>query len=379
MLKTITHVIANFEAIVKLNNPSNNPNHIEDLALYRAQQNDTRSSSMAGIDTKLSALMLRRHRREKDAEKRQQCEQERKAAAQASHHSCPSDQEGEEEVGEPDDIDDIDEYEPGTWTQNALNKKAATVPCTGVDRKKLLKETTQVATRYRMSATQHIAMVSATVVAAGGDMSEVVASPSTIKRHRKKAPKEKANEIRAKKTKPKYPVIHWDGKIIEYALGMHDDCNAVVLSGPGDCPPTFLGAPIVKRGTGQELCTKCLEMLAVYDIPIQSITAAVFDTTASNTGIQQGCCTRLEQAIKHAILWNACRHQMAELHVKHMWSNFMPQTKGKLHLRSIIDQSVLNINSNITRWKLLGNNSSWDLSAGLYHTEKHRIGLDSYT
>ncbi|KAG0725521.1 hypothetical protein GWK47_038489 [Chionoecetes opilio] len=134
-----------------------------------------------------------------------------------------------------------------------------------------------------MSATQHLAMVSATVVAAGGDMSEVVASPATIKRHRMSDKKKKAAEIRTKKTKPKYPVLHWDGKI-EYALGMHADCNAVVLSGPGDCPPTFLGAPIVKRGTGQELCTKCLEILAVYDIPIESIIAAVFDTTASNTG-----------------------------------------------------------------------------------------------
>ncbi|KAG0692923.1 hypothetical protein GWK47_027709 [Chionoecetes opilio] len=166
-------------------------------------------------------------------------------------------------------------------------------------------------------------MVSATVVAAGGDMSEVVASPATIKRHRMSDKKKKAAEIRAKKTKPKYPVLHWDGKI-EYALGMHDDCNAVVLSGPGDCPPTFLGAPIVKRGTGQELCTKCLEILAVYDIPIESIIAAVFDTTASNTGIQQGCCTRLEQAIQHAILCveclppphgrAACQAHVVELH-----------------------------------------------------------------
>lgn len=304
---------------------SRNPNHVEDLAFYRAQLNDTRSSSMAGVDTKLSAVVLRRQRREKETETRRQCEQERKTAAQASPPH-PSDQE-DQEAGEPADIED--EYTPGSRTQKALRRKADTIPCTGVDRKKLLKVTTQVATRYRMSATQHLAMVSATVVAAGGDMSEVVASPASIKRHRKSEQQEKAAEIRAKMTKPKYPVIHWDGKIIEYALGMHDDCNAVVLSGPGDCPPTFLGAPIVRRGTGQQLCIKCLEILAVYDIPIESIIAAVFDTTASNTGIQQGCCTRLEQAIQHAILWNACRHHMAELHVKHMWSSFVPATKGK--------------------------------------------------
>ena len=114
-------------------------------------------------------------------------------------------QEGQEEAGEPDGIED--EYKPSARTQNALRRKADTIPCTGVDRKKLLKVTTQVATRYRMSATEHLAMVSATVVAAGGDMSELVASPATIKRHRKSDKKEKAAEIRAKKTKPKYPVL----------------------------------------------------------------------------------------------------------------------------------------------------------------------------
>ena len=155
---------------------SSNANHAWDLAFYRAQLKDTRSSSMAGVDKKLSSLMLRRQRRENESETRRQCEQERKAAAQASAPPCISDQEdqeGQEEAGEPTDI--ADEYQPGTRTQNALRRKADTIPCTGVDRKKLLKVTTQVAMRYRMSTTQHLAMVSATVVAAGGDMSEVVA------------------------------------------------------------------------------------------------------------------------------------------------------------------------------------------------------------
>ena len=48
-------------------NSSSNPRHVEDLTFYRAQRNDTRSSSMAGIDTKLSAIVLCRQRREKEA------------------------------------------------------------------------------------------------------------------------------------------------------------------------------------------------------------------------------------------------------------------------------------------------------------------------
>ena len=39
----------------------------------------------------------------------------------------------------------------------------------------------------------------------------------------------------------------------------------------------------------------------MYDIPLDSIIAAVFDTTASHTGIQQGCCTRLGMAARSQI------------------------------------------------------------------------------
>ena len=60
-----------------------------------------------------------------------------------------------------------------------------------------------------------------------------------------------------------------------------------------------------EAGTGEELCGKCLEILAVYKIPLESIIAWVFDTSASNTGIHQGCCTLLEQALGCAILLDA--------------------------------------------------------------------------
>ncbi len=118
---------------------SSNPNHVEDLAFYRAQLNYTRNSSMAGVDSKLSALILRRQRREKETETRRQCEQERKAAAQASPPPRPSDQEDQEEAVEPAGIED--EYKPGARTQNALRRESDTIPCTGVDRNNLLKVT----------------------------------------------------------------------------------------------------------------------------------------------------------------------------------------------------------------------------------------------
>ena len=53
----------------------------------------------------------------------------------------------------------------------------------------------------------------------------------------KEAPCLSLGAQRATKIRPKYAVVHWDGKIVSYALGLIDDVNAVVLSGPGDCLP----------------------------------------------------------------------------------------------------------------------------------------------
>lgn len=44
-----------------------------------------------------------------------------------------------------------------------------------------------------------------------------------------------------------------------------------------------------------------------------------FDTTASNSGIRNGCCSLMEKELKRAVLWCACRHHFTELHIKHAW------------------------------------------------------------
>ncbi|GBM66548.1 hypothetical protein AVEN_251969-1 [Araneus ventricosus] len=41
-----------------------------------------------------------------------------------------------------------------------------------------------------------------------------------------------------------------------------------------------------------------------------------FDTTASNTGLIQGVCSRIERELGRILLWLACRHQTHELILK---------------------------------------------------------------
>ena len=147
-------------------------------------------------------------------------------------------EEDSKEVNKEDSVREKEaDYLPSELILRNPKPDTITLP-QGVSRKHLLKETTATATRYKLSSTQHLAMVSSTVSAAGGDMGEVVASHATITRHHKMAQKENADEIKSclKNEMPEYKIIHWDGKITEFLNefggGVYQDVNAVVLSAP---------------------------------------------------------------------------------------------------------------------------------------------------
>ena len=176
-------------------------------------------------------------------------------------------------------------------------------------------------------------MVCSTVAAAGGDASKLVASSSSVKRHRKVAQHDEAEKIKLslKEHMPKHKVIHWDGKLVEFVNqgggGVHQDVNATVLNAPLALEPRFLGAPVVARGTGALLCEAVINILQEWGA-LDGVIATCWDTTASNTGCHEGAVTHFEAYLEHAFLWLACRHHMAELHVKHVYDKIRGATKG---------------------------------------------------
>ena len=232
-----------------------------------------------------------------------------------------------------DDRDASHDYQPSLRVQREMKHKPDTLSLqTGVSRKGLLKATTAAATRFRLSSTAHLAILASTINASGGDMTEMVASLATIKRHRKVALSEKSEEIREefKKNKPQFLVVHWDGKIVEF-LGeqghTYQDVNAVVLSSPLEMEPRFIGAPVVNRGTGRQLADSTLATLRLWEAD-EGVIAIVFDTTSSNSGIREGAATHIEEALGYAVLWLACRHHIAELHIKHAYNTIQGPTTG---------------------------------------------------
>lgn len=203
-----------------------------------------------------------------------------------------------------------------------------------MSRRDLLRSTTDAATRWGLSSAAHLSMVASTVNAAGGDMEDIVASLPTAKRHRKAAQEETAHTIKEEfisKFKLKKKVVHWDGKVTEF-LDTHGlvykDCNAVVLSVPQcDTKPQFIGAPVVQHGTGQLLAEATLHCLDEWDAT-DDIIGIAFDTTSTNTGVHEGAAVHIERKIERSLLWLACRHHMAELHVKQPYNKVQGPTKG---------------------------------------------------
>ena len=228
-------------------------------------------------------------------------------------------------------VEDDDLYQP----KQSKEPKPETITLPqGINRRELLKVTTSTATRYKMSPMQQLAMVSSVISHGGGNMNDMVASISTAKRHRKIAQAEKASELKSvfKDTKPKYKIIHWDGKLVQFLNeqggGVYQDANAIIISSPLELKPMFLAAPTVERGTGQLLCQATIRVLQDWDI-MDNIIGTCWDTTAANTGIHEGAATHLEAFLEHAYLWLACRHHMSELHVKHVYHKIQGPNNGE--------------------------------------------------
>ena len=83
--------------------------------------------------------------------------------------------------------------------------------------------------------------------------------------------------------------------------------------------PQFLGAPILDLPTGENTANVTISMLEAWGITVNDLFATVWDTTAVNTGVDHGACAYIEHRRSTALLWYACRHHIAEVHMTHVF------------------------------------------------------------
>lgn len=106
-------------------------------------------------------------------------------------------------------------------------------------------------------------------------------------------------------------VIHWDGKVLPDLIGKTKvDRIAVIVSCNGTSK--FLGAPKVAPATGQNIANVVYDTLKKWTI-VDRVVGMSFDTTSTNSGVNNGAAVLLEKTIGRKLMKFACRHHIYEI------------------------------------------------------------------
>ena len=196
--------------------------------------------------------------------------------------------------------------------------------------KSIFENTTEAATRVRVSAAAHLELLSSFVNRCTSTSTEsLTASLSTCKWQRERKIKNIAKKIRTNFSSPQYPTVHFDGKVVKYLSGKAHDHEAVCLSAPTQLDnPQFLGAPILDPPTGENTANVTISMLEAWGITVNDLFATLWGTTAVNTGVDHGACAYIEHRRGTALLWCACRHHIAEVHMTHVFDRLRGARKA---------------------------------------------------
>ncbi|XP_077155302.1 uncharacterized protein LOC143817697 [Ranitomeya variabilis] len=177
--------------------------------------------------------------------------------------------------------------------------------------------------REQLSIRQASTSFIATAKSLGHDVSCISISPSTVFRARAINRRQMAENMeKSLFENPPHLDLHWDSKLLpSVACGSVktlEDGVAVLVTGKDF--EHLLGVPVAQKGTGEliaEVVIQEVDRFALRD----HIIGISFDTTASNTGMIQGACIRIEIEFGRPLLWLACRHHTHELILKGVFGN----------------------------------------------------------
>ena len=149
----------------------------------------------------------------------------------------------------------------------------------------------QAADARNISLGDRAVMVAATLKAVGVDIDTTNCNKTSAWRKGRSARVKRAREIKEGFSCPSKVVIHWDGKTLKLRGKITSNRVCVYLSGLGNQSEIrkLLGIPGAETGTGADefkIVQKSLDDWNVGD----EVTGMVFDTTATNTGKEKGCC-----------------------------------------------------------------------------------------
>ena len=181
--------------------------------------------------------------------------------------------------------------------------------------------------RVNVSYQDRTMIAASTANALGVDLDNTNISKTTAWRKSKEIRSKTAASIKEAFVCPSKVTVHWDGKIVSLKGNIKSNRVCVYLTGvDADQDRKLLGVPETASGTGHDEAKVVTDMLVHWGVQ-EEVVGIVFDTTSSNTGAESGACKYIEDWKGSPVLWLACRHHVAELHMSRVVQAVTGNTK----------------------------------------------------
>ncbi|XP_076060300.1 uncharacterized protein LOC143036625 [Oratosquilla oratoria] len=298
--------VAHKDALIMMKNE-------EDKAFLLSQREDRSQSSMAGIDMDhLKSLEKKKKRAEVEDKRKKKSEAEKRLTVEVVSSSTLADSSSSSESSADDSFQ--------IHSHKKRKKSDAISAGPSIPKNIFLKpEVTAALDRTGVSHRKAMHQLGAQAKSIGIDIEQITLSQSSIYRYRKKNREEAATSIKAD-IMTRIPrdtplVLHWDGKLlpdITVASSGREKAERIAILASGDGVEFLLGVPKIGSSSGTDQANACLSAINDWGLSHQ-IKAIVFDTTASNTGLLQGACIKIQEQLQKELVWLACRHHVYEV------------------------------------------------------------------
>jgi len=310
-----TFNIAHADAEVLIQNP-------EDKAFLQAQLGDGRkTSSMAQVDTKLTAQIQREKERHNAVKARAEREAEEtrkrfKTAAESTAEILESDSSA--------NISDINNSENSEYDDDeAVTPKAKRPRPKNI----VTPEVAAALDRTKISDRNAVYALSSFSLAVGQDPDGLALNRWSIRRSRMKHRDETIAKLKDSFA-PKVPlVVHWDGKLLPDISERHEKVDRLPILVSGQGVERLLNVAKLPNGTGEAMANAVVEALDDWHIA-SSVKAMSFDTTASNSGIRAGAAVLIEEKLGRELLHLACRHHVFEVVLGDVFNSLAGPSSG---------------------------------------------------
>ena len=180
--------------------------------------------------------------------------------------------------------------------------------------------------REKVSDRKAVFVLTETSRALGQSVEELNINRSSIRRERTKHRAQISDKLKSEFKTDIPLVVHWDGKLMQdLTTKTHVDRLPIIVSGL--CVKQLLTVAKIPNGTGQSQATAVVSALEEWGLT-KNVVGMSFDTTASNTGRQNGACILIEAKLQQDLLYFACRHHILELVIEAVFSTLMGPSRG---------------------------------------------------